>query len=533
MPNIDELLRKNKQRLEKISEPTVRKKIVRTGPTRPWQEHLPEYNTQDISTQDLGEIESQRLSNTTSSRIDLNSNSEEIKVSVPEPLPEATVTTNQQETYNEPTSNPQVQTQTEQNKQRTNKILTRNTILFENGQFLGIGEETNKKQTKNQQDTHNTPTRYPQFISNPQNNLQRTNKVPATVPTREQTINLQETCKTPTRNRFNLLSGLRRSVVLFIYENCKVARSEISDPFTFESVGLFCQTTPRSAGETIKLLAKENYLIPIDRKKGGRAAWHIYKIVDDIYQDILLLEAAGKLTRNPQLTNKEPYGEQTSQPTNVISSSSSVLNTSITTTEEPKVNKPSELPEEWKDIDFSCLESVRFTEHHLLQIYQCKKVSAEVAQESIYELHHDLTVNQNKSLRNPRNVLLSLLKKGTPYTSPGYEPEYLKAERRCLEEQKRRQGELARIRDEHEQLKNAPSLVAKDSQFQSWMAGLSVAEKKRYAPVATVDGGDMQKGLLRSYWENHIAEQEIPEEESREWIRKQINQSLGNNPSEA
>jgi hypothetical protein len=46
MANIEELLQKQKNRIEKIeSSPTPRKKIARTGPTRPWQENLPQYQS--------------------------------------------------------------------------------------------------------------------------------------------------------------------------------------------------------------------------------------------------------------------------------------------------------------------------------------------------------------------------------------------------------------------------------------------------------------------------------------------------------
>ena len=56
MATFDELLKKQKFRLEKMStnEPVVtpieRKKIVRTGPSRPWQEHLPQYQTVNFQT---------------------------------------------------------------------------------------------------------------------------------------------------------------------------------------------------------------------------------------------------------------------------------------------------------------------------------------------------------------------------------------------------------------------------------------------------------------------------------------------------
>ena len=44
MANVEDLLRRQKNRIAKISEtPVPRKKISRTGPTRPWQENLPQY----------------------------------------------------------------------------------------------------------------------------------------------------------------------------------------------------------------------------------------------------------------------------------------------------------------------------------------------------------------------------------------------------------------------------------------------------------------------------------------------------------
>jgi hypothetical protein len=48
MANVEDLLRKQKDRIEKIgASPASRKKITRTGPTRPWQENLPQYQTND------------------------------------------------------------------------------------------------------------------------------------------------------------------------------------------------------------------------------------------------------------------------------------------------------------------------------------------------------------------------------------------------------------------------------------------------------------------------------------------------------
>ena len=55
MATVDELLSKQKDRLEKMSSsipgapPAIRKKTKRTGPARPWQENLPQYQNQETS----------------------------------------------------------------------------------------------------------------------------------------------------------------------------------------------------------------------------------------------------------------------------------------------------------------------------------------------------------------------------------------------------------------------------------------------------------------------------------------------------
>ena len=112
----------------------------------------------------------------------------------------------------------------------------------------------------------------------------------------------------------------------------------------------------------------------------------------------------------------EPIGKQLVNPLvnspNVVSSN---IN-NITTTN---------LPEDFKQIDFSSLSGYGLDESHIIQIYReySKKpelsLSAEIIQNSIYALAFDLKHNNvaGSFKHSPTVVLTALLKKGQPYSS--------------------------------------------------------------------------------------------------------------------
>jgi hypothetical protein len=83
------------------------------------------------------------------------------------------------------------------------------------------------------------------------------------------------------------------------------------------------------------------------------------------------------------------------------------------------------LPEDFKQIDFSCLTDFGFDESHLIQIYReySKKpeisLSVEIIQNSIYALAFDLKHNKvgENFKQSPVVILTALLKKGQPYSS--------------------------------------------------------------------------------------------------------------------
>jgi hypothetical protein len=196
--------------------------------------------------------------------------------------------------------------------------------------------------------------------------------------------------------------------------------------------------------------------------------------------------------------------------------SSKILNT---TTGQPKAERgpdKKELPPDWQSIDFSGLSSIGFRPCHLMQIFESGKSHPEMVQESIYELEHDLKSGTH-GMRSPLLILLKQLRvKGEPYTAvkPGYLSDEMRYEQNRLEELKRRQAELARIRAEQQEIENHAENEFEESQFQIWVKSKTQNEIKAivgsFSP--TLPGGI---AMLRTAFRKE-----------REQIRSQIDQSL-------
>ena len=290
------------------------------------------------------------------------------------------------------------------------------------------------------------------------------------------------------------LTGHEKTLVLYICEECRKIGSLETNYLSNEEINFKIPIDSNGLRNLIHRVKQKGFFT-VKTKSLGKTAIRKFMIPKFIYQQSPVNPLDSRESDVSQTLGKA-LGKALE-----TTLSSSVLESIKLQTEETKSHRSDQLPDDWKEIDFSCLASVRFTENHLLQIYQCGKASPEMTQESIYEIHHDLTINNNKTLRNPRNVLLSLLKKGTPYTSPGYISEEVLAEKKCLEELKRRNQELLKLKEEQERLKNAPVEFEKSVKFQTWLSALTQEQKRKLAPHATVDGGEMQIGLLRAHFE--------------------------------
>ena len=224
--------------------------------------------------------------------------------------------------------------------------------------------------------------------------------------------------------------GLRRSVILFIYNSCKSARAKTTDPIALTNLASSIGAARETVEVTIRRLEKEGFLIKTESKL-GKGGWTIYELPDSLYQEILHLESAGKLSLNTeQIPNKVRTEHRTEHRTRSSSSSSS--NLIDTTTITNQVNSFAQLPIDWQQISLSRIvdlppkAGLSLNEDDIVDFYNYQTTTAGRVQENIDRIAHDLgkggTIG-SKGMNSPINVLTSLLMKNKMYrcTTPGYE----------------------------------------------------------------------------------------------------------------
>ena len=87
---------------------------------------------------------------------------------------------------------------------------------------------------------------------------------------------------------------------------------------------------------------------------------------------------------------------------------------------------------EWLEIDIEPLKKVGFTRTHLFQIASQKKLTPQMAQDSIYTFAFDLENNKKHEniKKDPVNYFMEILRSGQPYAPPSnYEAPQDKARR--------------------------------------------------------------------------------------------------------
>ena len=301
MANIDDILKKSQTKLENSS---LRKKMTRTGPTRPWQEGLEEIKnssqslsaplnsesvTPDKNLEDENRFE-QRI-------IDLALKAPESST-INENLHPISDTSkfntgdlnrsleNLQPTYNKPTS--ELTTVVQQNLQPTyNKPTT-------------IVQQTYVTKTE----TYNKLTSEPTTV---------VQQKPTTVVQQ----NLQPTYNKPTSRNFDVgvqrLVGMSLKIMSHLFDMCVGNGSRLSGPVSIESITQISSgTSSRTTQTVIYRLEKEGYILRASYK-AGRGGWTSYEIPQEIYNQMVKLTT--NLRQNLQPTYNKPTSEPTSEPT--------------------------------------------------------------------------------------------------------------------------------------------------------------------------------------------------------------------------
>ena len=448
MPTVDELLQKRKGQLEKMSAepiapPTLlpKKRIERTGPTRPWQENLPQYQN-PIPRSSPIEVEESLVS----------------EFGVREKLGQGAdkPTTKLQQTPNEVTTLPTTKLQQTPNK-------------------ATAYEETSGE---SQKETYNKlPT---QLTTLPTTKLQQTpNEVTTT-------------------GSFLALVGLQRKIVLFIYELCRSQGTRITEAVSISNVAATCETTVRAAQETIRRLEMKAFIRRAGYKN-GRGGWTNYELLEDVYKELFQLETYNKLTTKLQQTPNKLPTQPTTQLTTSAPSSSSFLDLENlkTTTTELEVNSSDTpaLSPEWVSLDIEPLTTIGFTQNHLAQIARQNLLKPEVVQDSIYGFAFDLRVNgKGSGLKSgPLNFFMGILKKGIPYAPP---ENYVTPEQEALKKYLSAKKAQAAQRELLER-------ELQEMEFQEWVRSLNASEKREIAPQAQ-EGGPLYLGQLRLHFEQAV-----------------------------
>lgn len=266
---------------------------------------------------------------------------------------------------------------------------------------------TNREQTGNKQGT-----KWEQSGNKIDTNWEQSRNKLGTQPGTQVGTNWEQT-----RNKvgtFSSLMGLQRKILLTIFSSSKTSRTKITEPLSLEYISNCSQMTVGCAKTSIKRLRKKGF-ITTEEYKNGRGGWCKYSIPDFLYQEIILLENNDELGTNWEQTGNKVGTQPGTQPgTTAPSSSSYIYNNTITEL------GGKEIGEEYKNIDYSLLEKIKFGKTQIAQLFE-KKIDPNLIQSSINNFAYGLENNPKlKTHPNPLNYFMGVLLKGHEWIEQGF-----------------------------------------------------------------------------------------------------------------
>lgn len=256
---------------------------------------------------------------------------------------------------------------------------------------------------------------------------------------------------------FSELVGLQRSIIIFINEECKKARSDCTHPLTIDYISHQVGASKKTLKTSICRLEVKNCL---QRKeyKNGRGGWTRYGLPRSIFNELIQSENINKLTTKCQ----QSANKVTSKLTTKAQHSSS---SNITTTT---------LPEGWSEISLEEAAGFGLTENHLLQLANIGEYEPSIIQDSIQHFLFDLKYNgKGKEIKtNPLTYFMGILKRYRVYASPdNYESEKSISMRAYLEKKNAEKKKEIELEKE-----------CFDYKFSEWAKSLSEEEKNAIIP---------------------------------------------------
>ncbi len=337
---------------------------------------------------------------------------------------------------------------------------------------IRIFQKKNGTQTEHKLGTISTQTEHKHQERN-------TNKTQTERTTRHNSEHKRNTngLQTEHKNAYSELVGLQRNLALYFFEMSKFSTERFTPKITIDHINENTKMTKGSIKTTLARL-KQKRVVSLVKYKDGRGGWGIYRLSDEIFNEILK-SSDSKWNTNGAQTEHKWYTKGYTQPDTSSPSSSSInINT---TTEEPQ------------SIDLRPLESINFSKHHLKQIRDQKILSDDEIQKSIEAFSFDLTNNHLGKVRSPLNFFMKILKNGTPYVSDHYQdPEELLLKEK-LERARKEKIDKEKRNEEYLDLK-----------FNEWLEKQEQNELKGLVPIIGEYMGQFHRANLKEYFRQEV-----------------------------
>jgi hypothetical protein len=230
------------------------------------------------------------------------------------------------------------------------------------------------------------------------------------------------------------ITGQQKTLLVFLYQECKKARMENTEALTLEYISSCTGIAKIVVKNALQRLEYKNC---ITRKgyKNGRGGWTKYELRDDIFNDFLLIEKDNKLDKKIDNTDYK-LGAKPRANFPPSSSNSSIL---VATREDFK----NTLPEEWCNVNTDNLSKIGFVKEHLHQLCKNETLTPDIVQDSIDAFAFDLDENgkAEKIKGSPLAYFMGILRKGIPYIPPeNYESPEIRAFRKYIEHKERQKA---------------------------------------------------------------------------------------------
>lgn len=254
----------------------------------------------------------------------------------------------------------------------------------------------------------------------------------------------------------NILYGKGFNLITYLLDlcgkNCSLRTPAVASKELLELL----QVTPTHLRNLILRISNKK-VFKIISKKSGPHAFRVFEFDRVVYSSLI--------------SAKDRFFEKKAVK---IESSEQVRDISFTQ------NNPNGLTDGFESIDCSPLESIGFNESHIVQVYREyrkkpeQRLSVDIIQDSIYALSFDLKHNNvDKDFKHPAAVvLLSLLKKGSPYSSKTPDL-YLNPQEEAMK--KYMDSKLSQLRGKQE-LENSLMQIA----LQEWQGNLGDEELNEF-----------------------------------------------------